>query len=217
VVGNSQALLVVIPANVGYFLQRINLLAGKASWPGPQLLRLGHADTAGWALDDTAVYYAGGGCLCARSLDTGELLWEQSLPGLGRSWRVFRLRDQLLVYPGPEPAPGFLFRWLFGSLQWTMSVPPGAGGRHDFPVHCYDPRTGQVVQRLNFRQAPAAALVRARTNEEATLLPTLLGTRGPAVSISPTVSFCQGRMTVALPGVLWSVAGQDDHSGAPKE
>jgi cellulose synthase operon protein C len=217
VTGNARALLVVIPANVGYFLQRINLLTGKAPWPRPQLLRLDHADTSGWALDDTAVYYPCGGFLCARSLDTGELLWEQPLPGPGRNWRAFRLRDQLLVYPGPAAAPGFLFRWLFGSLQWTMSVPPGAGGRHDFPVLCCDPRTGQVVQRLNFRQAPAAALVRTRTTEEATLLPTLLGTREPAVPPSPTVSFCQGRMIVALPGVVWAVAGDDNHSATPKD
>ena len=86
-------------------------------------------------------------------------------------------------------------------------MPPGAGGRHDFPVLCCDPRSGQVVQRLNFPQAPTAALVRTRTTAEATLLPTLLGTREPAASLSPTVFFCQGRMIVALPGAVWAVAG----------
>ena len=217
VIGNSRALLVVIPANVGYFLQRIHLLTGKGSWPRPQLLRLDDADLTGWALDDTAVYYPSGGRLCARSLDTGDLLWEQPLPGPARIWRVFRLRDQLLVYPGPAAVPGFLFRWPLGTLQWTLSVPPGAGGRHDFPVQCCDPRTGQVVQRLNFRQAPAAALVRSRTTAEATLLPTLLGTREPAVALTPTVSFCQGRLIVALPGVLWAVAGPKDHSPMPTD
>jgi hypothetical protein len=83
-------------------------------------------------------------------------------------------------------------------------------------VLCCDPRTGQVVQRLNFRQAPTTALVRARMTEEATLLPTLLGTREPAVTLSPTVSFCQGRMIVALPGVLWAVTGEAP-SATPKE
>lgn len=209
VVGNARALLVLIPANVGYFLQRINLLTGKGSWPRPQLLRLDRADTAGWSLDETAVYYPSGAALCARSLDTGELLWERPLPGPGRNWRTFRLCDQLLVYPGPGAAPGFLFRWPLGTLQWTMSVPQANAGRHDFPVLCCGPRSGQVVQRLNFRQAPTAALVRTRTTAEAILLPTLLGTREPAASLSPTVFFCQGRMIVALPGELWAVAGDD--------
>ncbi len=217
IIGNDRALLVVIPANVGYLLQRINLLTGKGSWPRPHLLRLDRADTAGWALDETAVYYPRGGFLCARSLDTGDLLWEQPLPEPGRNWRAFRLRDHLLVYPGPEAAPGFLFRWPLGTLQWTVFMPAAVGGRHDFPVLCCDPRTGQVVQRLNFRQPPAAALVRTRTTEEATLLPTLLGTRESAIALSPTVSFCQGRMLVALPGSLWAVAGPNEQSATPKD
>jgi hypothetical protein len=210
-------LLVVIPANVGYFLQRVNLLTGKGSWPRPQLLRLDHADTRGWAVDDTAVYYPRAGSLCARSLDTGDLLWEQPLPGPARSWRAFRLRDQLLVFPAAGPGSGFLFRWLFGSVQWTMFMPPGAGGRHDFPVLCCDPRTGQVVQRLNFRQSPTPALLRARTTEEATLLPTLLRTRDRALPSCSNVYFCQDRLVVALPGVVWAAAGAGKPSAPPKD
>jgi outer membrane protein assembly factor BamB len=207
VIGNPRVLLVVIPANVGYFLQRVNLLTGNGSWPRPQLLRLDHADTTGWAIDDTAVYYPRGAFLCARSLDTGDLLWERPLPGSAREWRVFRLRGQLLVYPAAAEAHGFLFQWLFGSLQWRMVVPSGPDGRYDFPVLCCDPQTGQVVQRLNFRPALPPAAVRARTTVEATLLPTLLGTSAPAGPLRPSVFFCRGRLIVALPGVLWAVSG----------
>jgi hypothetical protein len=130
---------------------------------------------------------------------------------------VFRLRDQLVVFPADQPAPGFLFRWLFGSLQWTMSLPPGAGGRHDFPVLCCDPQSGRVVQRLNFRHAPTPALVRARLTEEATLLPTLLGTRDSAIPPRSNVYLCQGRLVVALPGVLWAVAGDKQPSAPPND
>jgi outer membrane protein assembly factor BamB len=217
IVGNAAALLVVIPSNVGYFLQRVNLLTGKGSWPRPQLLRLDHAGTSGWALDDTAVYYARGAFLCARSLDTGDLLWERSLPGPAQDWRVFRLRDQLLVFPAAPAAPGFLFRWLFGSLQWTMSVPSGARGRHDLPVLCCDPQSGRLVQRLNFRPPPTPALVRVRTTEEANVLPTLLGTRERALPLCPTVSYCQGRLIVALPGVVWAVTGENQPAALPKD
>jgi outer membrane protein assembly factor BamB len=217
VVGNARALLVVIPANVGYYLQRVNLLTGKGSWPHPQLLRLEHADTGAWALDEGAVYYPRDGALCARSLDTGELLWERPMPGPARKWRVIRTCDQVVVFPAASAAPGLQFRWPLGSLQWTIPVPPGAGGRRDFPVLCCDPRNGQAVQRLNFPQAPSPAFVRAGRTEEATLLPTLLGTQESAIPLCSNVYFCQGRMIVALPGVVWAVTGDKKPSAPPKD
>jgi hypothetical protein len=54
-------------------------------------------------------------------------------------------------------------------------------------------------------------------SEETTLLPTLLGTRERALPLCSNVYFCQDRLVVALPGVLWAVAGDKRPSAPPND
>ena len=44
----------------------------------------------------------------------------------------------------------FQFRWLAGALQWTEWLAPEEKPGRDYPIVCCDPKTGRLVQRLNF-------------------------------------------------------------------
>jgi outer membrane protein assembly factor BamB len=194
--GGRNALLLLAPTNLGYFLQRLDPATGKRLWQQTQYLDFpggDKPDVATWSFDTDAVYYVSGRLLCARSLTDGKLLWEQPLAGPEGRWQTMRCRDCLIAYPAEGRTARFQFRSLLGSVQWEVVRPPEEGPGRGFAVECREPKTGQMVQRLSFRDA----------------LPTLhVGLKEPAESLSAMtlVRIGEGKIIVAVPGQAWGRA-----------
>src|SRR5262249_12116815 len=152
---------------------------------------------------------------CARSLEDGRLLWEQPLRGPaseGReppvTWHVRRLRDGLVAYPTQARAVQLEFRWLFGSVQWKMGDPGGAGEGRDLSVVCCRPGTGQAVQRLNFRAEVPRVRTQFRPGLGSTVLPQGWAWRGLAPDPRPGVQILErgggSSWTVVRGGKVWA-------------
>ncbi len=199
VVGRGDALLVVEPANVGYWLQRLDR-DGKPQWARPRLLALDRLREAEWAVDGSAIYHVQGAKVVARALIDGKVLWERLQKG--GPWRLSRVGDYLLAWPERTAALRFQFRSGLGSLQWTAG--PVARGRA-IPVLCLDAKTGHLVQRLNFLPSPANGKGEARRDQRgawAWLGPEAEGWPGPFVRLT------SGGMVVAVGGRAWLLGGE---------
>src|SRR5262249_55402141 len=100
--------------------------------------------------DATTVYLAHGGRLTALSLEDGKRLWDRPLADApARNWQTMRIGEYLLAYPIPRAGVPFPVPLTFGMLECgplPLEGHTGAG----FPVLICDPRTGNLVQRLNF-------------------------------------------------------------------
>jgi hypothetical protein len=162
--GRGDVLFVVKPANIGYFLQRLDRASGKSLWDHPILLTGKTVDLNTWTFDQEAVYGIEERSLTARSLTDGKVVWQRSLDGAG-GWQVRRVGDSLMVWPRPSAEDArFRFRSPLGALQWNLG--PLLTPESVFTVGCRDPKTGQLVQRLNFRlESPARTTWRGRTTE----------------------------------------------------
>jgi outer membrane protein assembly factor BamB len=147
--GGDETLLVVEETNVGFHLQRLDWDTGKPLWARSWRLGGDRPDLRDWALDGNAVYFRRGDFICAAALEDGRPLWEKPLPGSAGNWRLLRHGDGLIAWPMSPVVPRFQFRWLCGALQWNEGPLPERGSLR-FPVACLDPRTGTIVQRLNF-------------------------------------------------------------------
>jgi outer membrane protein assembly factor BamB len=154
VLGRDDVLLCVEPANVGYFLQRLDRTSGKPIWPQPRLLGMKSLNLTAWTFDREAVYGVEETSLIARSLTDGRILWRRPLDG-ANGWQVRRVGDYLIVWPIPSAEDArFRFRSPLGAVQWNLS--PLLTPEAVFAVTYLDPKTGQLIQRLNFRiETPA--------------------------------------------------------------
>jgi outer membrane protein assembly factor BamB len=97
-------------------------------------------DRRGLAVDSNHVYLAGRESLRAFALDDGRPLWSAPLAASQQAQRVVRTQSALLVHP-------------------TVM----AAGQ-EFSVSNFDPKDGQLVQRLNFGPTSAAAVQLCRHN-----------------------------------------------------
>ena len=202
--GRGNLLLCVQPANIGYFLQRLDRASGKAVWPQPRLLAAKTLDLSAWTFDAEAVYSIEDRWLIARSVADGEILWRQRLPADGGQAR--RVGDYLAVWP---PAFGsetrFRFRSPLGTVQWDLGT--ALAPEAVFPLSCYDPKTGQLVQRLHFRiESPVrTALAKRRSAEEdapawmARTSSLLASTDGPVIRLGSPRPF------VAIGSEVWGL------------
>jgi hypothetical protein len=199
-------LLAVIPTNIGYFLQRLDRFHGKPLWPQPYLLSMKSLDASAFALDEDALYCGEDHTLCARSLADGRLLWRRSLQGAD-TWQVHRIGDYLAVHPMPSTTQGqFRFRSVLGSVQWQMGdlLAPEAV----FAVSCRDARSGQRIERWNFRPAsPVRTTCETRTTHKDRGRSYLLRTSPLLASADgPVVRLASPRPFVALGGEVWGLA-----------
>jgi len=205
VLGRGEVLLLATPANVGYFLQRLDRVSGKPLWPQSRLLTLKSLDLSLGAFDRETVYIAEDRQLTARSLADGRVLWERPLDGEA-AWQVERRGDYLLVYPAPSPGEArFWFRSPLGSVQWNVAR--ALKPETVFAVQCRAPKTGQLVQRLNFRiEAPARMTFQRRRipGERGRFWlvqtsPLLANADGPVVRLGSRLPF------VAVGGEVWGL------------
>jgi outer membrane protein assembly factor BamB len=141
ILGNGRALLVVVPRNYGYQLERLDPDTGVPLWPARARVVRDPIEPDRACLDRAAVYYASRHFLCARSLKDGKLLWARPLPGRTGNWRVACCGKWVLVHPvHPKQA---------GQDDDTWSQ---ATAELIWPVFFCDPKDGAVVQRLNFAE-----------------------------------------------------------------
>jgi outer membrane protein assembly factor BamB len=202
--GDARLLLVVIPTNIGYLLQRVKPGTDGGAWSSPPLLTVRHVDVETWASDSSTVYTVEEGLLCARSLADGERLWERPLTG-GEAWQARRVGGLVMAHPLPGSPVRYSFDWPFGSVEWQRGSSWPAGT--SFPVVCCDPRTGQPIQCLNFRVEPRwhVSLRMCQKQGKRGLCPTvctsclLTHESGPLVRLSP-----RGGL-VALAGRAWAL------------
>jgi outer membrane protein assembly factor BamB/tetratricopeptide (TPR) repeat protein len=194
-IGRKDVLLALVPTSLGDRLERLEPGCGKPLWQRSPPLS-GKSRPTGWVLDDTAAYYAQDGRLYARSLTDGKLLWARPLGGPDGPYEARRLRDFLLSHPASTGTTGFQFRFLWGSVQWEK-----AASRDDsWPLVCSDPKTGQVIQRINLSPPAPPVAVRVRCSTRFTLQPEM--EVGPAAS--------DARRPVVLVSARGVVAGVGD-------
>jgi hypothetical protein len=162
VMGRGAGLFLVKPANIGYFFQRLDRATGKPLWDQPVLLASKIVALSTWTFDQERVYCLDESSLIARSLVNGTVVWKVSLDGAG-GWQVRRTSDSLLVWPRPSAEDArFRFRSPLGALQWNLG--PLLRPESVFSVACRDPKTGQLIERLNFRiELPARTTAPRRT------------------------------------------------------
>jgi outer membrane protein assembly factor BamB len=213
VLGRGNSLLCVQPANFGYFLQRIDRASGNTVWS--RLLAARTLDLDAWTFDADAVYTIEDRLLTARSLVDGEVLWRRPLPADG--WQVRRVGDYVAVFPQPFAAETrFRFRSLLGTVQWDLGSL--FASEAVFPLSCYDPKTGELVQRLHFRiESPLRTTLEKRRfqdeNDRAWILrtsPLLASKDGPVIRLDASRPF------VAIGGEVWGLNSAAQFSDAER-
>ena len=128
------------------------------------------AGPGAWTFDTDAVYSIEESLLVARSLADGEIMWQKPLSGAGMraignaAWQARRVGEYLLVSPQAFGSDAqFRFRSPLGTLQWNVG--PLLAPEAVYPLSCYDPKTGQLVQRLHFRmELPPRTTLEQRTS-----------------------------------------------------
>jgi outer membrane protein assembly factor BamB len=207
--GRGNVLLCVQPANIGYFLQRLDCTNGRAVWLRPRLLASKTLDQGAWTFDSDAVYSIEDRWLTARSLSDGEILWRRPLPA--GCWQAQRVGDYLAVSPQAFGIDMRLrFRSMLGTVQWDLG--PLLAPEAVFPLSCYDPKTGQLVQRLHFRlESPARTTLMNRrfqeTGERAWIARTsslLASANGPVIRLDAPQPF------VAIGDEVWRLSATLD-------
>jgi hypothetical protein len=202
-VSHDGTLLLVIARNYGHFLQRLDPRTGQSLWP--QECRLGPERVAAehLAIDETAVYFVNRNLLRACDLQSGKLLWETPLAGPAGRWRLMPAGAQLLAFPSEARTAQFRFRWLFSSVQWVITHPleeqPGFG----FPLVFCDPKTGQVVQRLNLSGMERAAKFQTTTGPGLAVVPSFASVRPAREESSPVMQIAPHRLVAAVGGQVW--------------
>ncbi len=203
--GRGHVLLCVQPVNIGYLMQRLHCTSGKAMWPQPQLLAAKMLERGAWDFDAEAVYTIEDRFLVARSLVDGKLLWRRPLTAV--DGQVRRVGDYLAVWPqtfGNEVR--FRFRSFLGTVQWDLG--PLLAPEAVFPVSCYDPKTGQLVQRLHFRiESPIRTmLAKRRTQDEGERVWIARTSSLLASADGPVIRLDAPRPYVALGGQVWGLS-----------
>jgi outer membrane protein assembly factor BamB len=147
ILANRETLLVLVPRNYGYQLERLDLRTGRPLWKEKARL-LREACCAEWvSIDRCALYYVDRKILCARSLATGKLLWCRPLNGPDGRWQAYCAGSIVVAYAA---RPANMPRWYWVPLGGTLLALPLLVHKEEyFSVLCFDTRDGQLVQRLN--------------------------------------------------------------------
>jgi outer membrane protein assembly factor BamB len=195
VVGAAQAILVVIPTNLGYQVQRLDRATGKPLWPRPCQLSAKPVTASQWAIDEEAFYYVQAGTLYAHALADGKRLWEQALPATAASWQVQRWRDCLLVYPARMVGGHFHCRWLTASLQWEGGPPMNQ--LREFPIQFHEAKTGRLLRRWSCQADRPRGTVQL-TGGAMTVLPRIEGDWDGTEALLQTLRITPGGLVTAL-------------------
>jgi outer membrane protein assembly factor BamB len=145
--GGPDALLLLVPRNLGYDLERLDAKTGAPLWPEAFRLLGRPVDNEAVAIDRRAVYLAAGDLLLARSLANGKLLWKRKLDPPALRWQVARAGACLVVWP--RQTDWLRWSWLpAGDL--AVAAPLRAALGRPFPVLLFRAADGTLAQRLDF-------------------------------------------------------------------
>ncbi len=153
-VGDDRTVLAVLPRNYGFTLRRLDPKSGAFAWSDEVPLGPDRVPPTSFAFDTQAAFVASRNIATALSLADGSTLWECSLPAPTGDWSLRRVSSLLIAYPTTGRKRKFDSRWLSVSLQLTVAQPPEEHPGHGMPVLLLDPKTGEVLQRLNFFAEP---------------------------------------------------------------
>jgi outer membrane protein assembly factor BamB/tetratricopeptide (TPR) repeat protein len=130
VLGDGNVLLLLIRRNYGVEIDCLDARTGRSRWEALVGREPFAARSA--TVDEHAVYWAVRGVLHARAMADGKPLWEAPLTGAVGPWRTTRTRRHLVAWPD------------------------GARSTGEYPIAVFDPKDGQLIERLNFRVGPVS-------------------------------------------------------------
>jgi outer membrane protein assembly factor BamB len=203
--GTRGALLVAVPRNDGYWLQRLDPASGRALWDDEVLLGPDRIDPGSVAVDRESVYYSSRNLVTARALDGGGRAWtaDAELPGPVGRWQLRRLGSALLVWPGEARRVKFHSHWLTASLEYAVTFSPEGGPGRGIPLLVLDPRSGAACQQLNFVPPVPKAQGRSAAGEELRVLPRILIER--ATADGPAVQLVSKGLVVGWDSKAWAL------------
>jgi outer membrane protein assembly factor BamB len=201
--GNRDALLVSVPRNDGYWLQRLDPSTGRTVWDEEVPLGPDRIDPEAVALDRDGVYLSSRSVVSARALDDGRPLWaaEAALSASAGRWGLRRVGPVLLSWPAQARRLKFHSRWLGASLELHLTLPPEGGSGCGVPVLLLDRQDGRVLQRLNFLPPAPRGQGRSARDEELTAVPGML--TECAAADGPVVSLTRDGLAVGWDGRAW--------------
>jgi outer membrane protein assembly factor BamB len=203
--GDRDALLIVVPRNYGYTVQRLDAATGRPLWSrdhfGPGSVEPGCVTS-----DGDGLYYSSRNVVTALALADGRLRWEEALPGPAGAWKLRREGTALLAWPAEARRTNLHSRWLAAALELTVTFPPEDRPGRGVPVLLLSPQSGRPVQRLNFVPPAPRAHARLAPGEELPALPSL-GTER-ARTDGPVVSLTREGLAVGWEDRTWALRGE---------
>jgi outer membrane protein assembly factor BamB len=167
--GNGESLLLITPRNYGTSLQCLDPRTGLPQWDTERLLTTDALAADQVSCDGTALYFVAGNVLHARSLADGKSLWARPLGGPAARWRTLATPDAVIAYPVNTRKVHIRIGSLLESVELTAVD-------SSVPVELCDPKSGQLVQRLNLaspgrrKTLGIEALLRTGDNQPVVLL-----------------------------------------------
>ncbi len=215
----AAGIFVLTPTNLGLHLQRLHPDTGAPFWSKPPYVLAPWLDLSVSSVDSRSIFLVRDQMLTAMTLGHGRMVWEKSLTGPKGTWKTLVLpspkgseagpEDVLLAYPDQIPARRWELCWLWGSLQWIVGYAPEAQAGQGCPIHCLDPGTGQLIQRLNL-PAGLPQLVREEKPRamERFLLQPMIRTRLVLAPSGLTVRVREKGLEVVLGSQAWGYDGR---------
>lgn len=151
----GKVLLVVVPTNLGYRFQLLSLATGKSFEGQPILLRQARLLPCHWSVDGDTLVTLGQDALAAWSLADGRRLWEKPMPPGTTNWRIMNCGPSLTLAVENSLTARFQFHWLSAQVQWDCLRQRSSDPANALALILFEPRTGHLVQRMNF---PASRL-----------------------------------------------------------
>jgi outer membrane protein assembly factor BamB len=224
VMGKGNLLLVMIPTNLGYKVQRLDLSSGRPLWKNA--LFFSHDERPGrshwsFAPGSGTIVVGHGQTWTAIDPEQGSVVWQRSLPPIppgsrdpsAITWRIAQYtsrrgdgadgalpRTWALAWPESRPVIRWQFRWLLGSFLWTMNYSSISGDEPEFALLVHEAKTGRPQQRWDFSVMPRLEH-QQRAGPRVSVIPLLTGER--TLSPSPVrVQFGNDGIAVACSGKL---------------
>jgi outer membrane protein assembly factor BamB len=203
VLGGEETLLVIVSRNFGYTLQTIDPETGRALWPDEILLGSDSVSTGSVAWDQNSVYVTTRSTLRSLAREDGRLLWTKAFPSIPGGWLLLRVPSALLAWPAAVRRTDCSFRWLGNSTEWSVAYPPEDRPGRGIPLLVLDPRTGKLVQRLNF-QSWLRTQGKTVMGQSWGVIPTLRACRRLDSQKSPIVQWTGSGILIAWFGQAWN-------------
>jgi hypothetical protein len=152
--GGDGTLVVLLPRNVGFHLERLDPQTGEALWPlGLRVVREA-LEPEQMSFGKNAIAYVNRNVLQSRSLADGKLLWSRVLPGSAGPWRAVCAGDLVLAFPGGSKLRRTASSPFSTSRNRRVGTEPSGQRKarvpDGFSILCCDAKDGQLLQRLNF-------------------------------------------------------------------